>query len=572
MVLTQGKLLSKLGPLAPAAALVIAVDQEWPAIEERVADLKAQKVQLETGVKPHHLAYVIYTSGSTGKPKGVLVEHHSVVNHAMAATETYGILSSDRMLQFFSLSFDAAAEEIFPTLTHGATLVLRPDDLLETIESMLRQLALLDITVLSLPTAVWHAVVAALGQPGTRLPKALRVMIIGGERALPQRVSEWRERVGDRVRLFNTYGPTEATIVATVSDLTIAKPGVESGREVSIGKPLGNVKVYVLDPAKRPVPMGVPGELYIGGVCVARGYLGRPELMAERFLSDPFGLPEARMYKSGDVVRYRPDGELEYLGRMDTQVKIRGFRIELGEIEARLNQHQEIQDSVVIAQGEKGRSSWWRSTGRRRRRQSRSCSCGKRSCGRICRRRCRSTWCLAAFVSLAAIPLNPNGKVDRRALAKMDVDDELGPGVCGAAYRDREAAGRDLGRGVEPARRRRSGVNDNFFELGGHSLLATQLISKIRERTGDRAAAEGAVRATERRAAGGVDSAEGEERGPGDSAGGPHAVRAAAAELCAGAAVVHQPARAGQRGLQHAGSGADPRRAGCRAAGTRRST
>jgi amino acid adenylation domain-containing protein len=479
IILTQEKLRDKLKGLIPAETQVIALDRQWSEISDLVAELKAQKVEMHDGARPHHLAYVIYTSGSTGQPKGVLVEHHSLVNYAIAAAEAYTITSGDRMLQFFSLSFDAAAEEIFPTLARGATLVLRPNDLLETMESMLERLSTLGITVLSLPTAVWHSLVAALGEPQTRLPKNLRVMVIGGERALPQRLREWRKRVGDAVPLLNTYGPTEATIVTTASDLTVAKPDAELGREVSIGKPVANTKVYVLDRERRPVPLGVTGELYIGGEGVARGYLGRPELTAERFLHDPFGPAGGRMYRTGDLVRFRDDGELEFRGRVDDQVKIRGYRIELGEIEAQLNQHPRIKESVVIVRGEEANQqliAFYRA--------------GDTTADHVVQlpteelrehslRTLPEFMTPAAFVSLAAIPLDANGKVDRRALARMEVVIESGQEYL-APRTDTEMQLVDIWSRILDLAPEKIGVNDNFFELGGHSLLATQLIAKIR--------------------------------------------------------------------------------------------
>src|SRR5947209_64038 len=414
VILTQEKLQNKLSALISPGTQLIAIDQQWPEISGRVADLKAQNVQLNRAVTPHHLAYVVYTSGSTGKPKGVLVEHRSLVNHGFAAAERYTFISSDRMLQFFSLSFDAAAEEIFPTFLCGATLVLRPSDLLETVEFMLEKVGELDITVLSVPAAVWHSMVVALEDPGTRLPTNLRVLYIGGERALPQRVSEWRERVGDAVRLLNTYGPTEATITATASDLTVANPQEEPGREVSIGKPLANASVYVLDSVLRLVPLGVPGELYIGGRCLARGYLGRPELTAERFLPNPFGPFGERMYRTGDLVRFRADGELEFRGRVDNQVKIRGYRIELGEIEAGLNQHPGIEDNVVIAQGQETRQQLIAFYRAKETQAGHIVELANQELREHLLRTLPEYMVPATFLSLAAIPMNPNGKVDRR--------------------------------------------------------------------------------------------------------------------------------------------------------------
>jgi aspartate racemase len=481
IILTQEKLRDKLSAVIPAGTPLITVDRQWPEIGARVADLKARGAQLDDGVTSHHLAYVIYTSGSTGKPKGVLVEHQSLVNHATAAAEEYTITRDDRVLQFFTLSFDAAAEEIFTALTSGATLALRPDDLLDTIEFMLDRVAALGITVLDLPTAVWHSVVAALGQPDKRLPGSLRVLCIGGEAALPQRVSEWRERVGEGVLLLNTYGPTEATIVATVSNLTVAKPEEEFGWEVSIGKPLANDKVYVLDPAGRTAPVGVPGELYIGGRGVTRGYLGRPQLTAERFLPDPFGPPGARMYRSGDLARFRADGELEFRGRADNQVKVRGYRIELGEIESRLNQHPEIENSVVIARGQEANKQLIAFYQAADAQTERVVTLSYEELRAHLAQTLPEYMAPAAFVSLAAIPLNPNGKVDRRALARMDVTAASGREYL-APRNDTEKQLVLIWAHVLNLAPEKIGVNDNFFELGGHSLLAMQLIAKTNRR------------------------------------------------------------------------------------------
>jgi len=484
IILTQEKLRKKLRAVITTATQLITLDGQWPEISDHIADLKARKVPLRDGVKAEHLVYVVYTSGSTGKPKGVLVEHRSVVNHAMAAAQKYTFTSSDRMLQFFSLSFDAAAEEIFPTLACGATLVLRPDDLMETIESMLERLTAMGITVLSLPAAAWHWMVVALGQPDTQLPKNLRVVYIGGERAIPQRVSEWRERVGEAVLLLNTYGPTEATITATASDLTVENPD-EFAREVSIGKPLANLTVYVLDSGWHLVPLGVPGELYIGGAGVTRGYLGRPELTAERFLPDPFGQPGARMYRTGDLVRFRDDGELEYRGRVDHQVKIRGYRIELGEIEAHLNQHPALEDSVVITQGEENSKqllAFYRATDTK---ADHIVDVGSEALRAHLLRSLPEYMVPTAFVSLAVIPLNPNGKVDRRALARIEVTRTSGQEYVGPrSQREKQLV--EIWAEVLKLAPEKIGINDSFFELGGHSLLAPRIFSMIEQRLGRR--------------------------------------------------------------------------------------
>ena len=245
----------------------------------------------------------------------------------------FAIGPGDRVLQFASISFDTAAEELFPTLLSGAALVLRTEEMLETPGSLWEACGRWGVSVLDLPTAVWHHVSPLLDARPEALPESLRLVLIGGEAALPERVRAWQAAAGGRVRLLNGYGPTETTIVATFWEAP------ESGgvSRVPIGRPISNTRCYVLDAAGRPVPVGVPGELYVGGARVARGYLDRPAATAERFVPDPFAAERgARLYRTGDRVRWTADGTLEYLGRLDAQVKVRGFRIEPGEIEAAL--------------------------------------------------------------------------------------------------------------------------------------------------------------------------------------------------------------------------------------------
>jgi thioesterase domain-containing protein/acyl carrier protein len=279
---------------------------------------------------------------------------------------------------------------------------------------------------------------------------------------------------------LNTYGPTEATIVATVADLTVAKPGAQFDREVSIGKPVANTQVYILDRLNHVQPIGVPGELHIAGDGLARGYLNHPELTQLKFVANPFN-PGSRMYKTGDLARWLDDGNLQYLGRMDTQVKIRGFRIELGEIETRLNQYPEIEDSVVIAQGEEGD-----------RRLIAFYRANPTSADHLVQlpydklrghlSRVLPEYMLpAAFVSLAAIPLSANGKVDRRALERMDVTITSGLEYVAPRY-DTEGQLVEMWAEVLKLAPEKIGVNDNFFELGGHSLSAVQLMAKLNRR------------------------------------------------------------------------------------------
>ncbi len=316
---------------------------------DRDGDLISQESDTNptSGVNPENLAYVIYTSGSTGNPKGVEIEHYSLVNFTQAAIEEYEFTQRDRVLQFASISFDAAAEEIYPSLSCGATLVLRTDEILASLPTFLQKCREWELTVLDLPTAYWHQLMAELATADLSFPESVRTVIIGGEKALPEPLKIWQQQRDKRPQLINTYGPTEATVVATAYKLLAARTEADAGlTELPIGQPLPNVQVYVLDRFQQIVPIGVPGELHIGGFSLARGYLNRSKLTEEAFIfSQELG---TRLYKTGDLVRYLPDGNLEYLGRIDNQVKIRGFRIELGEIEAVLGTHPEVGEAVIV--------------------------------------------------------------------------------------------------------------------------------------------------------------------------------------------------------------------------------
>jgi amino acid adenylation domain-containing protein len=296
-----------------------------------------------------NLAYVIYTSGSTGTPKATLASHKSLVNHNLAVIKLYGLSDSDRLLQFASMSFDVAVEELFPSWLCGATVVLRPDEVLVSFDSLYSLIEQQRLTVLNLPTAYWHEWVSELQRAEMPLPAGLRLVVIGGEQALPERVAMWHEIAGGSVRLLNAYGLTETTITATVYESS-RKPDGKADLRVPIGHPIANTEIYLLNSHLQPVPVGICGELFIGGDGLARGYLNRPELTAEKFIPHPFSKePGARLYRTGDLARYLPQGDIDFLGRRDQQVKIRGFRIELGEIEAALCTHPAVRQCAVAA-------------------------------------------------------------------------------------------------------------------------------------------------------------------------------------------------------------------------------
>ncbi|MBC1238391.1 non-ribosomal peptide synthetase [Nostoc sp. 2RC] len=481
---------------------VICLDTDWEVISQESQE------NLVSDATPENLAYIIYTSGSTGKPKGVMIQHQSLVNFTLAAIVEYGFTQSDRILQFASISFDAAVEEIYPCLISGGTLVLRNEQMLIDITNFLKQCQEWEITVLGLPTAYWHHLTFELTRIQMSLPESLRLVMIGGEQVLPERVKMWQKYVGDYPQLFNGYGPTEATVVTTIYKLPKASFSSDSTLSgVPIGKPIGNVQVYVLDKYLQPVPIGIQGELYIAGAGLARGYLNRPDLTEEKFIPNPFSnlrlgdcsenledcdrtqfsnpisnskskiqnLKLSRLYKTGDLVRYLPDGNIEFLGRIDNQVKVRGFRIELGEIEVVLTQHSEIKEVVVIAQqdatGNQYLVAYVAPTSK---------SVPKSSeLRRFLRDKLPEYMMPKVFVMLEALPLTPNGKIDRKALLIADQnpydDDTIYVAPRTLTEEKLTAIWADL------LVRTKVGINDNFFELGGHSLLLTQMIFRVRE-------------------------------------------------------------------------------------------
>ncbi|HTG33806.1 MAG TPA: amino acid adenylation domain-containing protein, partial [Thermoanaerobaculia bacterium] len=451
--------------LREAAVAVVALDAE----RERIAAASVEPPAVM--VDPENLAYIIYTSGSTGTPKGVAVRHRSAVAYARAVAREYGMRAGDRELQFASLSFDASVEEIFAPLAAGATVVPRSGPAEEPAR-FLAGCAELGITVLSLPTAYWHQIAAAAETGDPPLPPALRLIVMGGERALPERWTAWGRGPGNRVRLVNAYGPTEATIAATLHEHPGTPDPLAGRREVPIGRPLAGVRAQVVDRDLWPVPAGGIGELVLGGVGVARGYLGRPGLTAERFVPDPFsGEPGARLYRTGDLVQLLPGGTLEFAGRLDDQVKVRGFRIEPGEIEAVLATHPGLREAAVVVH--RGDSLL-------------ACVVPTDAAEppaiaelrAFLAERLPAHMVPTAYAVLPALPLTSGGKVDRRALARQErVTEPTGERVAPATPLEEllaRAAAEVLGVGVE-----RVGMRDNFFDLGGHSLLATQLVSQL---------------------------------------------------------------------------------------------
>lgn len=439
-----------------------------PALEARLAAAPIEApAPRRAGLTPRHLAYVIYTSGSTGRPKGVMVEHRSVVS--LVIGNIYADIGPhDVMAHCSNPTFDAATWEIWGALLNGARMVIVPQGGTLDPEGFGRTLAEGGVTALYLTVALFNAYLEKLGPLFARL----RYLILGGDALSPTRIVELIRGGHAPAHLVNGYGPTETTTFAITHEIG---PDVLGLRSVPIGRPIANTSIYILDRYGAPVPTGIAGEIHIGGVGVARGYLGRAELTAERFIEDPFASEVgARMYCTGDLGRWLPDGTIEYLGRNDFQVKIRGFRVEPGEIETQLRTARGVRDVVVVTRGD--------SAGDRRLIAYLLSDDGTQLVPSSLREhltdRVPDYMVPAAFVTLDSFPLTPNAKLDRAALPEPGTGDPRGSEPHTEAERAVAAVWHGLLH-VENL-----GREDNFFQLGGHSLMAVRLVSRLREHCG----------------------------------------------------------------------------------------
>ena len=447
----------------------IIIDGEWEKEKgQRGEREKERKGDLE-GV-----AYIMYTSGSTGKPKGVMITHRSLINHNYGVKRLFELTERDRVLQFATINFDTSMEEIFPTWLSGATLVVPPREkirkgsLLITGKELNELIEEEKITILDLPTAFWHEWVYEQSMTKEKISESLRLVVVGGEKSRRERYEMWREVNERGIRWINTYGPTEGTIIATAYE---PKGEIEKGKEIPIGKPLGNVKIYILDENKRAVPIGVAGELYIGGKGVAKGYKNHPELEEGKFIANPYKEGE-RMYGTGDWGKWLEDGNIEYLGRRDNQKKVRGYRIELEEIEKELMRNPEVREAVAMIYeggGEgKERIVAFVVGGRSEKEMTKNM-----------RNRLPEYMIPSSIVTIEEMPKLPNGKINRNNLIGKIKENEgkqeyLEP---------RNETERELTKiwgevlGIEKV-----GIGENFFELGGDSILSLQMVAKAREK------------------------------------------------------------------------------------------
>ncbi|MDZ7358889.1 MAG: amino acid adenylation domain-containing protein, partial [candidate division KSB1 bacterium] len=470
VVLTQERLVANLPaqstkmmePQAGRPPVIICLDFEW----RRIASESDQNLSVE--LDDDHLAYVIYTSGSTGKPKGTLITHRGFMNYLFWCLENYPLKQGRGSLVHSSLAFDATITGLYAPLLVGRAVYLVPESKdIEIVAQSLRQYR--NFSIVKITPA--HLQLLGNQLPAEEAADLVHAFIIGGENLTSDHIAFWLQ-YAPNTKLINEYGPTETVVGCMNYDTPhdFRKRG-----SVPIGFPIANMKVYLLDQNLEPVPIGVPGEMYIGGVAVARGYLNRPDLTAEKFIPDPFsGKPGARLYRTGDLAKYLPDGNIEFLGRIDHQVKIRGFRIELGEIQATLGKHPGIKENVVID---------WRVDGDTRLvayyvpGQEPAPSMDELRA--FLEEQLPEYMIPAAFMKIDSIPLTSNAKVDRKALpaphlSRSDIKKEF------VAPRTRTES--ELAKlWTELIKIDRVGIYDSFFELGGHSLLATQLLARVRE-------------------------------------------------------------------------------------------
>ena len=470
ILLTQGRIAER---FSSGRARVVCLDDEWNTIAGESADTP------EPAVTPSNLAYVIFTSGSTGRPKCIALDHRGRVNNFHDFNQRYAIGPGDRLLSLSSLSFDMTAYDVFGTLMAGGAIVL-PTPAEE------RDPALWPAMIVDCQVTVWHSVPALLGmlvaqaehRPEFQL-RPLRLVLLGGD-WIPLDLPDRIKALAPGVHTVSMGGATECSMDSTIYDIEAIGPEWKS---IPYGVPMRNQLAFVLDSFGHLVPAGVPGELYLGGIGVAWGYLGRPDLTAARFVPHPYGAPGERLYRTGDLVRYFPDGNLELIGRIDNQVKIRSHRIELGEIIATLNRHPAVADAVVIVRGERAEDRRLIAyiVPKPEALEPSQQDDPKRALPVALRgylaERLPEYMVPPLFVLLDHLPLTPNGKIDRRALPDPDV---TRPALAVPLMRPRNAVEEVLaGIWADVLGFDEVGVLDNFFELGGHSLTATQIVSRI---------------------------------------------------------------------------------------------
>lgn len=458
---------------------VVCLDADWEVIANESQE------NLISDCTPDNLAYIIYTSGSTGQPKGVLVNHGNVVRLFTATESWYHFNQQDVWTLFHSIAFDFSVWEMWGALLYGGKLVVVPYWLSRSPADFYKFLLAQQVTVLNQTPSAFGQLVQAEKALGVDHTLSLRLVIFGGEALELQSLKPWFEKHGDQIpQLVNMYGITETTVHVTYRPLTIAD--LEGGLRSVIGRTIPDLQLYLLDRYQQPVPIGVTGEMYIGGAGVARGYLNRPELTNEKFIPNPFSkILHARLYRSGDLARYLPNGDIEYLGRIDHQVKIRGFRIEVGEIEAVLSKYTDVQEAIVVVRedvpGDQRLVAYIVTSHYSERVPNQVIT---RNLRNFLKQKLPEYMVPNSFILLDTLPLTPSGKVDRKALQQYSptVASDTTPELEAEFAAPRNAIEQTIaGVWTEVLRCDRIGIRDHFFDLGGHSLLATQVISRLRE-------------------------------------------------------------------------------------------
>jgi amino acid adenylation domain-containing protein/non-ribosomal peptide synthase protein (TIGR01720 family) len=466
VLITQERLRDKV--TAPAIQTV-SLDQEWSRIAEQSAE------NPDPAASSANLAYVIYTSGSTGIPKGVMLYHQGLTNRTLTMIDQYGMQSSDRQFQFISLSFDASVEEIFPTLCCGAALVLRRSIKELSAAELLFESGRLGVTKMDLPVSYWHQMVDELTQSGSSVPESIRTIVVGGDSPSTEKAKAFVAAVHHPLQVFNAYGPTEATVLTTLYEIPLNQDELGALSRIPIGRPINNTRLYILDADLKVVPSRVFGELYIGGTGLARGYLNRPDFSAEKFIPNPFSSePGARLYRTGDIARYLPNGDVEFGGRIDQQVKVRGFRIELSEIENLLLGHPDIATAAVSLQERESVKSLVAYVV-----PHVEAAVSVTELRRFLQQHLPEYMVPSVFIILEELPLTPSGKVDRKSLpvpAGVQPEFEHEYVMPQTEIEEKLAGIWAKMLGVE-----RVGIHDNFFELGGDSILSIQVISRANQ-------------------------------------------------------------------------------------------
>jgi amino acid adenylation domain-containing protein len=464
VLLTEQKWVNKLTAEMKAPTCVC-IDKDWQTITQHSTKNPV------TPVTPENLMYVIYTSGSTGQPKGVQIIHRALVNFLYAIRRSVGLTPQDKLLAITTLSFDIATLELYLPLITGAQIILASRETALDALQLLDKINALKPTIMQATPATWQLLINVSWQ------KTPHLKILCGGEALPCSLAKQLLERGNTV--WNLYGPTETTVWSSVYQVKHPEKIEERHKTVeSIGRPLANTQLYILDKYLQPTPTGVPGELYIGGHGLARGYLNRPELTSEKFIPNPFDKqPDSRLYRTGDLVRYCQDGNIEYISRIDHQVKIRGFRIEIGEIESLLRKHVAVSESVVVSReyppGNQNLIAYV---------VLKEAGVSNEQLLDHLREMLPEYMIPALLIILDAMPLTPNGKIDRNSLPLPEaVNTAYFNQITPIASSDLSTEQMLTAIWSHLLRREKIGLHEKFFEIGGNSLLATEVILKIRD-------------------------------------------------------------------------------------------